>query len=113
MEHDKSIECPEIATSVGGTIASKVSNAQSVIMNKYKKARIDRLEREHESTRAINPLISNSSTSASRLSNDSASKQINFSLPTQSKQSISDQTTENAVNELCAIIIINTICTQR
>lgn len=101
MEHDKTIECPEKATHDDGVIASKATNTQSVIINKYKKARMNRLEREHESTRAIKPLFVDSSAVASHLSNDSASKQTNFSLPTQSKKS-DVQASDKLVNALCA-----------
>lgn len=101
MEHDKSFECSEKKETDNGTIASKVYNAQNVIKNKYKKARMDRIEREHDSLRSIEPIKANSNTVASHLSNDLASKQINFSLPRQSKQSTSVQTNENVVNKLC------------
>lgn len=98
MEHEKSIAYPE-----NKPIPSKVFNAQSVIINKYKKARMDRLEREQEAARSIKPIIvdSNAVASTSRLSTDSAFKQINFSLPPSSKQSLSVRPNEKTVNALC------------
>lgn len=88
MQHVKSIEYPEKTEPDNGAIALKIFNTQSVIRKKYEEARMDRLEREHEAARTIKPVI----VSTSRLSNESASKRINFSLPIQLKQSISVQT---------------------
>lgn len=87
MEHNKSIESVEKTKTDNELIDSKVFNTQSIIRNKYKKARMDRLELENETARTKNPIIANSIAIAS------ASKQINFSIPIQLKQS--------NVNELC------------
>lgn len=104
MELDKSIEYHKKTEPDNKSDTSKVFTTQNVIRNKFEKARMVRLEFEHEADRTIKPITSNAIASTSRSSNDSTYKKNNFSLQTQSQHDIPVRINENNecnINALC------------